>query len=267
MHHIHSLLSIGNIEEEIRILDLRFKIGNWEKGMNVVNTGVTLLCVRHRGDNLYSTTRTIQVAVGFNLRTTAAKAINSMITVNSGISTSYWEQTFKTNLLHVKNVVVHIYFERHAFNCQSCSCIFYMIHDHCCEILPFSTRKARNMLIPSVRPSVWNQNLINFFLGGPRTKNYVRPHVLYPVFRLSVCLSVCPKPKFDQLFCLPLKFLFHGWDVVLGFWPSLYMVGVTSSIKLPCPLPPRLTTKWLSDPIVEVLRFHRNGILRPISIR
>ena len=25
MHHIHSLLSIGNIEEEIRILDLRFK--------------------------------------------------------------------------------------------------------------------------------------------------------------------------------------------------------------------------------------------------
>ena len=29
MHHIHSLLSIaiGNIEEEIRILDLRFKIG------------------------------------------------------------------------------------------------------------------------------------------------------------------------------------------------------------------------------------------------
>ena len=39
--------------------------------------------------NLYSTTRTIQVAVGFNLRTTAAKAINSMITVNSGISTSY----------------------------------------------------------------------------------------------------------------------------------------------------------------------------------
>ena len=27
MHHIHSLLSIGNIEEEIRILDLLFKIG------------------------------------------------------------------------------------------------------------------------------------------------------------------------------------------------------------------------------------------------
>ena len=121
----------ANLEPQIQNPDFFFDIANWEKGMNVVHTGVTLLCVRntqwHQGHNLYSTTRTIQVAVGFNLRTTAAKAINSMITVNSGISTSYWEQTFKTNLLHVKNVVVHIYFERHAFNCQNCSCIFYMI--------------------------------------------------------------------------------------------------------------------------------------------
>ena len=132
----------ANLEPQIQNPDFFFDIANWEKGMNVVHTGVTLLCVRntqwHQGHNLYSTTRTIQVAVGFNLRTTAAKAINSMITVNSGISTSYWEHTFKINLLHVKNVVVHIYFERHAFNCQNCSCIFYMIHDHCCEILPFS---------------------------------------------------------------------------------------------------------------------------------
>ena len=49
-------------------------------------------------------------------------AINSMITVKSGISTSNLE---------------HIYFERHAFDCQSRSCIFCKIHGHCCEILVF----------------------------------------------------------------------------------------------------------------------------------
>ena len=43
----------------------------------------------NQGLNLYPTARIIQVAVGFNLRATAAKAINSMITVKSGISTSY----------------------------------------------------------------------------------------------------------------------------------------------------------------------------------
>ena len=107
--------------------------------MNVVQTWNTRICVRnthwHHGLNLYPTARIIQVAVGFNLRATAAKAINSMITVKSGISTSYWENTFKTNLLYVKNMVVHIYFRRHAFDRPSRSCIFCKIHDHCCEIL------------------------------------------------------------------------------------------------------------------------------------
>ena len=70
----------ANLEPQIQNPDFFFDI-----------TGVTLLCVRsiHKGHNLYSTTRTIEVAVAFNLRTTAAKAINSMITVKSGISTSY----------------------------------------------------------------------------------------------------------------------------------------------------------------------------------
>ena len=121
----------------IRISSSILPIG--ERGMNVVQTWGTLICVRdthwHQGLNLYPTARTIQVAVSFNLRTTAAKAINSMITVKSGISRSYWEHTFKTNLLYVKNVVVHIYFGRHAFDCPSRSCIFCKIHDHCCEIL------------------------------------------------------------------------------------------------------------------------------------
>ena len=54
----------ANLEPQIQNPDFSFDIANWEKRMNVVHTGVTLLCVRntqwHQGHKLYSSSSGFQ---------------------------------------------------------------------------------------------------------------------------------------------------------------------------------------------------------------